>query len=68
MFDPTMMILADRATRRHVESARPTAPIDPVRPARRPRADAGRQLAATMLRRLASRVEPQAVQTCQPAS
>ncbi|GAA3412833.1 hypothetical protein [Streptosporangium vulgare] len=57
MFDPTAMILADRATRRHVLSARPDAPVVPERPPRR-HAAAVRRVTATALRRLADRVEP----------
>lgn len=57
MFDPTAMILADKATRRHVLSARPDAPVVPERPPRR-RGAAIRGLTATALRRLAARVEP----------
>ncbi len=68
MFDPTAMILADRATRRHVTSARPTAPAEPEGPVRTARTDAGRLLIAAMLRRLATRVEPRAVRHCQPAA
>lgn len=71
MLDPTAMILARKATQRHVTSARPSAPSAPTgpdRPARLPRADAGRALIATMLRRLANRVEPRTVQTCHPTS
>jgi hypothetical protein len=68
MFDPTAMVLADKATRRELGSAGPRAPIRPHRPGRRPRTDAGRLLIATMLRRLAARVEPRSVRACQPAS
>lgn len=68
MFDPTSMILADKVTRRHVTSARPNASTEPGKAPRRPRSDAGRLWAAAMLRRLATRVEPQAVRHCQPVS
>lgn len=68
MLDPTAMILADKATRGHMTSAGPKAPIKPDRPARRPHTHAGRLLAATILRRLANRVEPRTVRTCQPVS
>lgn len=68
MFDLTSMILSSKVTERHVMSARPTAPTRPVPPLRRARTDTGRALLATMLRRLANRVEPRAVQPCQTAS
>ena len=68
MFDPTAMILADKTSRRHMTSAQPKAPIEPQRPVRRQRSDAGRLWAAAMLRRLATRVEPSAVRHCQPVS
>lgn len=32
MFDPSVMIMADEATRRHVLSARPNVPTTPERP------------------------------------
>jgi hypothetical protein len=67
MFDLTSMILSGRVTERHVMSARPTAPTRPA-PLPRRRTDTGRALLATMLRRLANRVEPRAVQPCQTAS
>lgn len=68
MLDPTAMILADKATRRHVRSAEPNAPIEPDRLPRMPRTDAGRLLVAAMLRRMAQRVEPRTVQNCQTAA
>ncbi|MGS2642952.1 hypothetical protein [Streptosporangium sp. LJ11] len=72
MFDPVAMILADKATRRHVLSARPNAPTVPERPRRR-RGAAVRRLTAVALRRLADRVEPRCVKprragTTAPAS
>ena len=66
MFDPTAMIMADRATRHHVLSARPQAPTTPDRPPRE-RGDAMRRLTAVALRRLADRLEPRRA-TCAPAS
>ncbi len=68
MFDPTAMILADKVTQRHVTSAGPKAPTEPGKAPRRPRSEAGRRRVAAMLRRLATRVEPQAVRHCQPVS
>ncbi|GAA4704384.1 hypothetical protein [Phytohabitans rumicis] len=67
MLDPTAMILADKATRHHVMSARPAAPTAPERPPRQ-RAEGMRLAAAVVLRRLADRVEPRRVETCVPAS
>jgi hypothetical protein len=67
MFDPTAMIMTDKATRHHVLSARPKAPTMPERPPRR-RGDAMRRLTATALRRLADRLEPCRVNTSAPAS
>jgi hypothetical protein len=66
MFDPTAIIMADRATRQHVMSARPTAPTAPERPPRRP-GDAARRLAVAALRRLADRLEPCRVTAPVPA-
>jgi hypothetical protein len=57
MFNPTAMIMADNATRRHVLSARPTAPTMSERPPLR-RGGAMRRLGVTTLRRLADRLEP----------
>jgi hypothetical protein len=65
---PTTLIMADQATRDHVMSARPDAPTVPDRPPRARRADSMRTAAALVLRRLADRVEPRRVETCQPAS
>lgn len=56
MFDPTAMIMADKATRHHVLSARPNARTTPDRPPRQ-RGAALRRLTAVSLRRLADRVE-----------
>jgi hypothetical protein len=67
MFDPTAMIMADKATRRHVLSARPQAPTTPERPPRQ-RGDAMRRLTVVALRRLADRLEPRRVDTSVPAS
>jgi hypothetical protein len=52
MLDPTAMVLADRATRRHLLSARPQAPTVPAARPGRP----GRRAPAA-LRRLADRLE-----------
>jgi hypothetical protein len=68
MLEPIAMILADKAMRRHVTSARPHAPVRPDPPNRRPRAEAGRMQIAVLLRRLANRIEPCSAQTCQPAA
>lgn len=66
MFDPTAMVLADKATRHHLGSATPTAPAEPeLPPRRRPGTYGARTLIATALRRLATRVEPPTVQACQ---
>jgi hypothetical protein len=62
MFDPTAMIMADKATRHHVLSAHPKARTTPARPPRH-RGNAIRRLAAVALRRLADRVEPRRVTT-----
>jgi hypothetical protein len=67
MFDPTAMIMADRATRQHVHSARPHAPVRPA-PSPRWRGDRMRRLTVAALRRLADRLEPRPVGTCEPAS
>ena len=67
MFDPTAMIMADKATKHHVLSARPNARTTPERPPRQ-RGESMRQVAATVLRRLADRVEPRTVKNCVPAS
>ncbi|WP_250005333.1 hypothetical protein [Actinoplanes sp. M2I2] len=57
MLYPTAMILADKATRRHVLSARPDAPVSPDRPPER-HSGAARRLAVAALRRLADTLEP----------
>jgi hypothetical protein len=67
MLDPTAMIMADRATKHHVLSARPKARTTPERPPRQ-RGESMRRLAATTLRRLADRVEPRRVNTCVPTT
>ncbi|WP_173159369.1 hypothetical protein [Phytohabitans suffuscus] len=67
MFDPSAMIMADRATRHHVLSARPDARTRPERPPGQ-RGDSMRQLAAATLRRLADRVEPRRVESCAPVA
>lgn len=67
MFDPTAMILADKATKHHVLSARPHARTAPERPPRQ-RGESMRLRAAATLRRLADRVEPRAAKPCVPAA
>jgi hypothetical protein len=67
MFDPTAMIMADRATGRHVRSARPDAPKLLERPPRRT-GPALRRLSVVALRRLADRLEPRPAPTCTPVS
>ena len=67
MFDLTAMIMADKATRHHVLSARPKARTTPERPLRQ-RGDAMRRLTVVALRRLADRVEPRRVNAFAPAS
>ena len=67
MFEPAAVIMADRATRHHVLSARPTAPTAPERP-RRQHGDAMRRLTAAVLRRLADRLEPRCVNISAQAS
>ena len=62
MFDPTAMIMSDKATRHHVLSARPTAPSTPERPPRQ-RLDASRRVTVLALRSLADRLEPRRVHT-----
>jgi hypothetical protein len=62
MFDPTAMIMADKATRGLVLSARPQARTTPAYPLRR-RSDAIRRLTVVGLRRLADRLEPRRVTT-----
>jgi hypothetical protein len=72
MFDPIAMILADKTTKRHVTSAGPHAPVRrdrrPRRPPNRLRAERPRLLIATMLRRMANRIEPTTFQSCQPSA
>ncbi|MFF0718006.1 hypothetical protein [Micromonospora sp. NPDC003816] len=60
MEQPTGFVFAIDAVTRHVNSARPDAPIrpDPPRPAR---FAAGRRRAATALRRLADQIQPPAL-------
>lgn len=67
MFDPAAIVLADKATRRHVLSAGPTTRTTPECP-RRQRGDAMRRLTVAALRRLADRLEPRPVQPSAPAS
>jgi hypothetical protein len=67
MFDPTGMILADKATRRHVLSARPDAPVLPE-PLTKQRGEGVRRVAVAGLRRLADRLEPRGVKACASAS
>ena len=62
MFDPTAMIMADKATRHHVLSARPTARTTPERRPRQ-RLDTMRRLTVLALRRLADGLEPRRVNT-----
>ncbi|MFC8849846.1 MULTISPECIES: hypothetical protein [unclassified Micromonospora] len=54
---PTGYSLAIDAVNRHVNSARPDAPVRPDRP-RPPRLAPARLVMATALRRLADRMEP----------
>ncbi|HEX5595378.1 MAG TPA: hypothetical protein VFX61_05045 [Micromonosporaceae bacterium] len=65
--DPMGMIIALQETNRHLQSARPDAPVEPeqsAKPAAKVRpANAIRRRVARVLRRLADRVEP-----CQPAA
>jgi hypothetical protein len=65
MFDPSAMIMAHRANRHHVLSARPGAPTTPERPPLRStrRGDATRRLTVAALRRLADRIEPRPLTT-----
>ena len=67
MFEPTGMILADKATRRHVLSARPDAPVLPE-PSPRQRGNGIRRVAVAGLRRLADRLEPRGVNPCASSS
>jgi hypothetical protein len=61
------MIMADKATKHHVLSARPKACTTPERPPRQ-RGDAMLRLTVVALRRLADRLEPRRVNTSAPAS
>ncbi len=67
MFDPAAMIMADKATKDLVLSARPNAPARLERPRRR-RGGAMRRLTAVALRGLADRLEPRTVRTSAHAS
>lgn len=70
MLDPIATNLASKATRRLANSARPNAPVRPDEsgpPRNRARADRPRLLIATVLRRLANRIEPATLQTSQPS-
>jgi len=58
MLDPTAFVQALNATREHVYSARPDAPVVPDRTRRTGRGDPFRRVAAAVLRRAADRVEP----------
>jgi hypothetical protein len=61
--DPTGFILGVNTARRDVMSARPDAPVVPEPPPRHGRGPSrARRVTATVLRRLADRLEP-----CQPA-
>ncbi|MFG2167310.1 hypothetical protein [Micromonospora chersina] len=66
MEQSTGFVLAVDAVTRHVNSARPDAPVRPDRP-RPPRLAPTRLAAAAALRRLADRMEPRParVPTCQ---
>ncbi|MFE9960028.1 hypothetical protein [Micromonospora sp. NPDC005299] len=65
MEQSTGFVLAVDAVTRHVNSARPDAPVRPDRP-RAPRLAPSRLAAAAALRRLADRMEPRpaAMPTC----
>ena len=65
MLQPSAMIMADKATRQHVLSAHPQAPIISARPLRQ-RGNATRRLTALALRRLANHVEPRHGYTSAP--
>jgi hypothetical protein len=67
MDHPTGYLLAVDAVARHVNSARPNAPVRPDRP-RAPRMAATRLATAATLRRLADRMEPRpaARPSCHP--
>ncbi|GIF69048.1 hypothetical protein Ais01nite_70830 [Asanoa ishikariensis] len=68
MLDPTAFVQAMNATRDHVYSARPDAPVVPDRARRTGRGDPLRRVAATVLRRVADRVEPRRARTCSTAA
>ncbi|MFI7575808.1 hypothetical protein [Micromonospora sp. NPDC049497] len=57
MEQPTGYVVAVDAVLRHVNSARPDAPVRPDRPRRAPLAPT-RRVAASALRRLADRIQP----------
>lgn len=57
MEQPTGFIFAIDAVTRHVNSARPDAPVRPE-PARTPRLTGARRLTAVALRRLADQIQP----------
>ncbi|NUT32151.1 MAG: hypothetical protein HOV79_03650 [Hamadaea sp.] len=63
---PAAMIIARQLTEEHVGSARLDAPQIPDPPARGPRFEGARRVAASAQRGLATRVEPRR-DTCQPA-
>jgi hypothetical protein len=65
--EPTGMILAVAASRDHVLSARPDAPVVPTPPPRLGHTDTARRATAALLRHLADRVEPHAARPCQAA-
>lgn len=67
MLQPTSMIMADQATRRHLLSAHPQAPTTTARAPRR-RDTTTRRLTAVVLRRLADRIEPRRVYSSAPVS
>jgi hypothetical protein len=67
LFDPTAMIMADRATLNHALSARPDAPVVPERPPRQ-RSAAVRRRAVAALRGLADRLEPRRTTPSVPAA
>jgi hypothetical protein len=67
MFDPSAIVMADQANRRHLLSAQPQAPVVRER-APRQRGAAVRHRAALRLRGLADRLEPPRVGTSVPAA
>ncbi|GIF51844.1 hypothetical protein DFJ67_5870 [Asanoa ferruginea] len=68
MLDPVAFVQAVNATRDHVYSARPDAPVVPDRTRRSGRGDPLRRSTATILRRLANRVEPRRAKPCSTAT